>query len=118
MTSSSLLLEPKQLNKYERIAKKIDPNCTLQEWEDWRWQIKNTINDVETFERLSGIKFEGQDRIDILETVEKFPLAITPYYLSLIKVDDYKNDPVFRQAFPSPEELIITDADMLDPLSR
>ncbi len=43
-------------------------------------------------------------------------LGTVPYYLSLIDVDDYQNDPVFKQAFPSSEELNIGDHEMQDPL--
>ncbi|MGK2944219.1 MAG: lysine 2,3-aminomutase, partial [Desulfuromonadales bacterium] len=51
-------------------------------------------------------------------TIKKFPMAISPYYLSLINTDDYMNDPVFRQAFPAPEELEILRHDMADPLDE
>jgi lysine 2,3-aminomutase len=51
-------------------------------------------------------------------TVAKFPMSVTPYYLSLIDPDDYENDPVFRQAFPSPKELNIGRDDMTDPLAE
>jgi lysine 2,3-aminomutase len=36
----------------------------------------------------------------------------------LIDPDDYENDPVFRQAFPSPKELNIGRDDMTDPLAE
>jgi lysine 2,3-aminomutase len=45
-------------------------------------------------------------------------MSVTPYYLSLIDPDDYENDPVFRQAFPSPKELNIGRDDMTDPLAE
>jgi len=53
-----------------------------------------------------------------MTTLEKFPLAVTPYYLSLIDRQFYANDPVFRQAFPSPQELHFGRFDMKDPLSE
>lgn len=49
-------------------------------------------------------------------TLDKFPMSVTPYYLSLIDVDDYANDPVFLQSFPSEKELQIGRYDMNDPL--
>ncbi|MDA3808821.1 MAG: lysine 2,3-aminomutase, partial [Spirochaetaceae bacterium] len=42
--------------------------------------------------------------------------SVTPYYLSLVDVDDYENDPIFKQAFPDERELYVSDCDMLDPL--
>lgn len=70
------------------------------------------------FEKLTGIKFEQTER-DLLEkTIAKFPLSITPYYLSLIDTEDYKNDPFFKQSFPSPLELVVDKYEMRDPLSE
>jgi lysine 2,3-aminomutase len=50
--------------------------------------------------------------------MKKFPLSITPYYLSLMAVDDFENDPIYRQAFPSPRELRVGTYEMTDPLSE
>ncbi len=115
---NNYLLKPKNLNKVEKILKTIDSNANMSDWQDWKWQINHTIKDVDSFETISGIKFNCKDKIEIEKTVEKFPLSITPYYLSLIKTDDFKNDPIFRQAFPDPRELNISNADMEDPLSE
>jgi len=41
-----------------------------------------------------------------------------PYYLSLIDITDYRNDPFFIQSFPSPSELKVEKYDMIDPLSE
>ncbi|MDD3436950.1 MAG: lysine 2,3-aminomutase [Candidatus Gastranaerophilales bacterium] len=112
------LLEQNLFAKIEKIVKQITPQDSLSSWYDWRWQIKNTIRDIDSFELISGIKFNQQEKAEIAKTVEKFPLSITPYYLSQIIVDDYKNDPIFKQAFPDPKELIVSSADMEDPLSE
>ena len=93
-------------------------DVSLSNWRDWRWQIKHCIRNLETFEDLLGIELSEEQRKAFNKTVEKFPMSITPYYLSLISVDDYENDPVFRQSFPSPAELHITRYDMSDPLSE
>lgn len=45
-------------------------------------------------------------------------MSVTPYYLSLIKVEDYESDPIYKQAFPDARELIIEDFEMSDPLSE
>ncbi|MEZ4357243.1 MAG: lysine 2,3-aminomutase [Eubacteriales bacterium] len=89
-----------------------------KQWTDWRWQLKHSIKDIDTFEKLLGIKFDSDERKKLEETLEKFPLSITPYYLSLIDTKDYKNDPVYKQSFPNPSELIIKEHEMNDPLSE
>jgi lysine 2,3-aminomutase len=87
-------------------------------WRDWRWQVAHTVRDLTTLERVLGINFPEDERRRLLETIEKFPLAVTPYYLSLIKTEDYANDPVYRQAVPSPDELIIESCELEDPLAE
>jgi lysine 2,3-aminomutase len=104
--------------KQQEIAEKISPTAKISNWKDWKWQLKHSIKEISTFEKLTGIKFEENERKLIEKTVAKFPLSITPYYLSLIDTNDYRNDPVFLQSFPSPCELIVEKYDMLDPLSE
>lgn len=103
--------------KQKKLAEKIGSKA-VSNWKDWRWHLKHSIRDVNTFEQLTGIKFEKAERKLIEETLVKFPLSITPYYLSLIDSDDYKNDPIFKQSFPSPMELTFDKYDMRDPLAE
>lgn len=100
------------------IARRITSNAELTNWRDWRWQLQHSIRDIDTFERLLGVKFNTADRDALANTIEKFPLSITPYYLSLINTDDYVNDPIFKQAFPSISELQVGDFEMKDPLDE
>ena len=115
--SSGILME-KYSQQQKEIAKMIDSADFLQKWKDWNWQLNHSIRDIETFEKLLGISFDQSEKEKIEETMNKFPLSITPYYLSLIDSDDFKNDPIFRQAFPSPEELTVLDEELEDPLSE
>ncbi|MFA7080955.1 MAG: lysine 2,3-aminomutase, partial [Candidatus Bathyarchaeia archaeon] len=78
--------------------------------------MENSIKTINTFERFTGIKFSDEEKKKLEEVIKKFPLNITPYYASLIEKSNYQNDPVFRQAFPNPDELIISKYDMKDPL--
>jgi lysine 2,3-aminomutase len=100
------------------VAEKISTESGLARWRDWRWQIRNAITDISDFERLTGIKFQPALRTDLMLTLAKFPLSVTPYYLSLIDVQDWQNDPIFRQSFPSPSELQLSRCDMIDPLAE
>ncbi len=100
----------------EHLNTSQSSNELMEKWTDWRWQIKNTIRKVETVEKILGVEFSEQKRSDIKETIEKFPMAITPYYLSLVDDEDFENDAVFKQCFPNVEELMISSIDMEDPL--
>lgn len=105
-------------NVQKEIANKIEEEPKLSNWKDWKWQIKNSIRTLEKFEYLTGIKFEEKERADLEKTFEKFPLSITPYYLSVIDKHNYKNDPVFKQAFGGIEELTTLQSEHSDPLSE
>ncbi len=102
--------------KQKYIFNAIDDNVSMSNWTDWKWQVKNCIHDIDTFEDLLGINFSQDKKQEYEKTLDQFPLSITPYYLSLIDTDDMENDPVFRQSFPSPKELIFKEYDMSDPL--
>ncbi|MCD4691409.1 MAG: lysine 2,3-aminomutase [Calditrichales bacterium] len=100
------------------IAEKIEAKAAKTEWKDWKWQIKHKIQDIDTFEKLLGIHFGAEERKELEETMEKFPLSVPPYYISLINKNDYRNDPIYKQAFPSSDELILMEHDMIDPLAE
>ncbi|ARM31128.1 lysine 2,3-aminomutase [Prosthecochloris sp. HL-130-GSB] len=100
----------------EQIISSIDTTADSSHWKDWKWQIRHSIRDLDTFETLLGIELSPQQREAFGETAKKFPMSITPYYLSLINTEDMENDPIFRQSVPSPDELLIMKGDMADPL--
>ncbi len=102
----------------QEIAHKISSTAQKSNWKDWKWQLKHSITDIETFEQLLGIKFADSIKSQLQETLAKFPLSITPYYLSLIDTEDYENDPIYKQAFPSISELQVGDFEMSDPLDE
>lgn len=91
---------------------------TREYWKNWKWQVRHAIRSIDTVQQVLGITFDPEERSQLQKTVDKFPLCITPYYLSLIDTEDYRNDPIFRQAFPSPAELIVENYELSDPLSE
>lgn len=72
-----------------------------KKWANWRWQMRHRIRSVDQllshFPALSYAARLGQ-------VVKKFPLAITPYYASLIRRAD-ASDPVFQMTVPQLHEL-------------
>ena len=93
--------------------KELFPNVTDEQWNDWKWQVKNRI---ETYEELSKyFTFEPEEAEGIKKALAKFRMAITPYYLSLIDPND-PFDPIRRQAIPQGAECNIAPADLNDPL--
>jgi lysine 2,3-aminomutase len=107
-------------NTQKKIAENLsrDDQVAALKWTDWHWQLRHSITRVETFEKLLDIRLEPMEKRKVELTLKKFPLSTTPYYLSLIDRNDFRNDPVFRQAFPDPQELEIDKCDMVDPLAE
>ena len=105
-------------SKQTDLVRQLDPEARDSDWLDWRWQCIHSIRDIDTFECLTGIRFDANERRQLDETISRFPLSITPYYLSLIDRQDFRNDPIFKQSFCSPSELRVTDCDMVDPLAE
>lgn len=104
------------LKQQRAIYEAIEDENDLHKWYDWKWQLKHAVKDIDTFEEMLNYRFDKKLREKYEKTLEKFPLSVTPYYMSLIETDDIDNDPIFKQSFPSPSELIVSDVDMADPL--
>ena len=93
--------------------KELFPAVTDEQWNDWKWQVKNRI---ETYEELSKyFTFSSEEAEGIKKALAKFRMAITPYYLSLIDPND-PYDPIRRQCIPAGAECNIAPADLNDPL--
>lgn len=86
------------------------------DWMNWKWQLRNRIN---TIEQLSNWIHLTDDEIQAIEeTKAYFRWQITPYYASLMDVND-PNCPIRKQVVPTMSEL--TDdlgLDDLDPLEE
>ena len=83
------------------------------EWNDWSWQIRNGIRDVETLEKV--VKLTDREREEIRQCLGKFTMEITPYYAALMDPDD-PFCPVRMQSVPRIAEMHDDPSDMHDPL--
>ncbi len=75
---------------------------TPQEWSDWRWQLKHAARSLEDISDYLGIPVATLRERQ--ETAQRYPIFVTPYYLSLAANADL-SDPVLQQCLPSPAEL-------------
>ena len=85
-------------------------------WYDWKWQLKNSIRSIKDLELVLSEK-DISISDEIKEAAKVFSLAITPYYLSLIKDFSY-NDPIYKMSIPSSEELLNPSFLSNDPLGE
>ena len=96
---------------------KLASQVNIGDWKDYKWQFYNSIKTIAAFEKFTGISFSKSEKMELEETISKFPLCITPYYASLVEKKNYRDDPIFKQAFPNPAELIISECDYERPAS-
>lgn len=89
------------------------PNVTDEQWNDWKWQVKNRIETLDELKKY--IKLTRDEEEGIKKTLSTLRMAITPYYLSLIDPDD-PNCPIRKQAIPTAAETHRSPEDLLDPL--
>ena len=102
--------------KYDSVDwRSIDlfKDVTEEQWHDWHWQLKHAIHDVETLEKV--ISLTDQERAHLKECLQKFTMAITPYYAALMDRND-PSCPVRLQAVPRIQELHDDPSDLSDPL--
>lgn len=82
-------------------------------WNDWHWQVENRIETVDDLKKLMTLTPEEEE--GVVKCLETLRMAITPYYFSLIDLND-PHDPIRKQAVPTGLELHKAEADLLDPL--
>ncbi len=88
------------------------PDATPQQWNDWQWQMRNSIKSLD---HLQGkIKLTDEEHAGVLLANTKLAMGITPYFFNLIDPFD-PECPIRRQMIPRIEEMTYAPNDMADP---
>jgi lysine 2,3-aminomutase len=87
--------------------------ANLNDWNDWRWQVRNSIKSVAALKRL--LNLTGDELACDENDKVNLPIRITPYYASLLARDD-ANQAIRRSVVPVKEELYISPGEDHDPL--
>ncbi len=97
------------------VVQKLWPNVTVEQWQDWSWQMANRISSIDELTNLLNLKPYQVAKHKTLNKI--FPFAITPYFLSLI---DWYNpaDPIKKQCFPDLREMEFKIVGDYDPLEE
>jgi len=77
-------------------------NATLEDWENWQWQMKHRISDSQVLAKL--LPLTPRQRTEIERVGKTFRWAVSPYYLSLMDDTD-PFDPIRLQGLPTQAEL-------------
>lgn len=88
-------------------------DVTEEQWNDWIWQLTNTIRSLEDLKKVITLTPEEEEGVRI--STKTIPLNITPYYASLMNPDDPRC-PIRMQSVPISKEIYKTQYDLEDPL--
>ncbi len=86
-----------------------------ENWNDWKWHFRNRITSVDELAKFIPLSAKEQAQLKLVTL--KYPISITPYYLSLIHAYD-RDDPVRKEAVPSFDEIALASLGMEDPLEE
>ncbi|MGI6626940.1 MAG: lysine 2,3-aminomutase [Bacillota bacterium] len=88
---------------------------TEEQWNDWHWQWRNRIEDVETLSKVVDLSPEAIEGVNT--ALSRVQMAITPYYASLIDPHNEKC-PIRLQAVPRGPEARQLPWEAFDPLAE
>ena len=97
------------------FRKKHYPDISRIEWFDWRWQFQNAIRHVQTLDAM--VHLSDNERQAMMHPSGDLPVAITPYYASLISPED-PSSPLRRCVIPVVDECLHTKGEEEDPLGE
>jgi lysine 2,3-aminomutase len=90
-------------------------NVPTDDWNSWKWQLKNRITKLEHLEQY--MELTAEERAGCLFAKDKLAMAITPYFFNLIDPED-PDCPVRRQVIPRSGEMQTAPEEMLDPVGE
>jgi lysine 2,3-aminomutase len=88
------------------------PDVAPELWNDWKWQLKNRVTNLQQLEQR--IALSREERAGVILSGNKLALAITPHFFNLIDPED-PNCPIRRQVIPRVEEADRAPLEMADP---
>ena len=95
------------------FRKRHYPDISRFEWFDWHWQMRNAIRDVNILDQM--LKLSDNERQAMMHQSGALPVAITPYYASLLDPHD-PSAPLRRCVVPVVDECLHTSGEAEDPL--
>lgn len=88
------------------------PDVAPEQWNDWKWQLKNRVTTLAGLEQR--LELSAEERAGVILSGNKLALAVTPHFFNLIERDN-PDCPIRRQVIPRLEETLTTPFEMADP---
>lgn len=102
-------------NKVDENKERFFAEVSSEDWGNWKWQMRNRIETVEDLQK--HVKLTLEEKMGIKRCLKTLRMAITPYYLSLMDLNN-PDDSVRKQAIPTSLELESFSSDYEDPLNE
>jgi lysine 2,3-aminomutase len=104
-----------QSERSRAFRRRCFPDATAQDWNDWRWQLRNRIRDLAGLARIIRLSAEEHDAV--ARHQGPLPVGITPYYASLLSETD-PEQPLRRTHVPVGGEYLKLPGESDDPLGE
>ncbi len=85
------------------------------DWLDWRWQLRNRIKTLAELERIFDLSPDERDAV--VRRSGALPMGVTPYYASLMSLDD-PSQGLRRTHIPVGDEFVKSFGEADDPLGE
>ncbi|MBU0710594.1 KamA family radical SAM protein [bacterium] len=99
----------------QQFRQRFFPEASDTQWNDWRWQIRHRIIDLAGLESI--VHLSSDERDAILRHSGSLPVAITPYYASLVDPDD-PQQPIRKSVIMVSGEYQVSPEESIDPLAE
>lgn len=97
------------------FRKRFFPDTTPTEWNDWQWQLRNRIRDIHVLGQILALSEDEWAAITYF--AKQLPMAITPYYASLLDQENPRQ-PLRRAVVPVTDEHLLSPGETEDPLGE
>ncbi len=91
------------------------PGTSTLDWNDWRWQLRTRIRTLDELARIFRLSEDERSAVERHEG--SLPVGITPYYASLMGLDD-ASEPLRRTHIMTGQEYIRGPGEADDPLDE
>ncbi|HEV2560992.1 MAG TPA: KamA family radical SAM protein [Rhizomicrobium sp.] len=91
------------------------PGTTAVEWNDWHWQFRTRIRSLDELKRIFQLSEDERQAVERHDG--PLPVGITPYYASLMGLDD-PSEPLRRTHIMTGDEYVRLPGEADDPLGE
>jgi len=97
------------------FLKKFFPLASIDDWNSWQWQIKNSITSLSSLLKFIDLSEQEKEYFEHILINDILPVRITPYFASLIDAND-QNQALRKTVIPVVDEFIVSKGEESDPL--